>query len=239
MDFILSTGTATILNDNLFQFYGGDFGKSSTLQREMSYRIAEQRAIEYLNTPLTPTIVTGTASWPIKTRRLQLRYNRVHEIVGVTALYEYDYCCEEVVINGCAWLVDGPAGIIDISVCGNHAASACSGCGSFANSPMNGYHPKTARIAYKAGLPDGQLAGSPQALLGLVTLADLALEQIADPSQADGGPGDVSIRNFSDAGYSENRQFLKMTKFGGSPRANYAEQLLRVFKYKRVLGWKK
>jgi hypothetical protein len=62
----------------------------------------------------------------------------------------------------------------------------------------------------------------------------LALEQIVDPHAAEGGPGDPSLSNFSDTGYSATRQFLDMTAFGGSPKANYAARMLSPLKFKRA-----
>ena len=52
---------------------------------------------------------------------------------------------------------------------------------------------------------------------------------------AEGGPGDPQVESFSDTGYSEKRGGLRMTAFGGSPRANLAARMLAPLKFKGAL----
>lgn len=224
----LVTGTY-ILTDAIYNAYGGDLSAATPSQRQAAYQIAEQFAIQEIGTFLTPTTVTGTFEWPQSGYRLQLPYNQVTSVNSVVALHELSCGCTPTEISGCAWLIDSDGGVIDLRQCGSSASCPCAIAQGLY------YLPKLVRISYTAGLPAGRVAANAGALMGLVTAADLALEQILDPAGAEGGPGDPSIASFSDTGYGEVRQFLKLTAFGGSPRANYAARMLRPLKVKRAL----
>lgn len=228
------TGTY-ILNDALFTQYGGQTGTSTQAQREAAYMMAEQLAIEEIGTFLVPTTVTGTYQWPkVNDFRIKLDHQQVTSIGSVTTIHEAGCDCadDSYEIEGCAWIVDGRNGLVDLRECGNTIKASCSACAC--GGRYYGY-PYQVRIAYTAGHPAGMVAANPTSLMGLVTVADLALEQILSPYSAPGGAGNPSLQSFSDTGYSETYQMLKMTSFGGSPRANFAAQMLRPLKYKGVL----
>lgn len=226
-DLFIVTGTS-ILTDSIFIAYGGQTGTATAAQRQAAYQIAEQFAVQEIGSPLTPVTLTGTFVWP-HDMRLHLPYNRVSSVLGVTALYEYSCNCEPLELSGCAWLIDPDNGVIDIRNCGGAVGGAACNCAQ----AMYGLQslPKLVRVAYVAGVPAGYVAMSAGALMGLVTAADLALEQILSC----GPDGDPMITNFSDTGYSETRDGLMMTAFGGSPRANYAARMLRPLKFKGAL----
>lgn len=233
-DFIV-TGTY-ILNDTIFTQYGGQTGTSVAAQRNAAYMIAEQGAIEEIGTFLVPTTVTGTFMWPkVNDFRIKLPKQRLISIGSVTTIHEAGCDCADDAyeLEGCAWIVDVNNGVVDLRECGNTLKAACSACSC--NSGRFYGFPYQVRIVYTAGFASGQVAANPNALMGLVTAADIVLEQIIDPYAAPGGAGNPSLKGFSDTGYSEQYQFLKMTAFGGSPRANFAAQMLRPLKYKGVL----
>jgi len=226
------TGTS-VLNDSLFIQYGGNTGTSTQAQRDAAYMMAEQDAGDYLQTFLVPTTITGSFQWPTVGNRIQLEYKHINTITGLVAIHDTGCDCDTVEVVGCAIIVDSDNAIVDISNCGSGGVlkSSCSGCDCFSG----GGRSDRFRIGYTVGLPAGLVAANAKALMGLITIADIALQQITCPETAEGGAGDPSISNFSDSGYSESRQFLKMTTLGGSPRANYAARMLDSLKFKRVL----
>lgn len=221
----LVTGTY-ILNDSIFTEYGGATGTSTVAQRNAAYSIAEQFAIEEIGTFLVSTTVTGTFEWPVNSYRLQLPHKRVSTINSVVAQYEVACNCDLIDISACAFLVDGDNGVVDLRQCSFTAQCSCA-----AAQGVYSVWPKFAVVSYTAGLPANQVQNNAAALMGLVIAADLALEQIIDPAGAEGGPGDPSLKSFNDTGYGEVRQFLRLTKFGGSPRANMAARMLEPLKF--------
>lgn len=220
----LITGS-TILDDSIFQRFGGDISTSTPEQRQAAYAMAETFAAYEIGTPLTPTTFTGTFSW-YPDNRLQLPWKRLHSIQSVTALHELACGCEPVEIGGCAIIMDADNAVIDLRACGGGGSCACGWATGYV-----GGMPKQARIAYVAGVPAGMAAAYPGVLQGLTIAADLALQQMIDC----GADGDPSISSFSDAGYSEQRQFLTMSQFGGSTRANYAARMLGPLRYRGAL----
>ena len=227
----LVTGTS-ILTDQIFIDYGGQTGTSTLAQRQAAYQQAEQFALEEIQTFLVPTTMSGTFAWPIGDTRLQLPHTHIRNINSLTAVHESGCNCADDAVNisGCAWILDYQASIIDLRECANTVSGQAINCTCY----VARGEPIQYIIVYEAGHQAGLVAANASALMGLVTAADLALEQIIDPAGAEAGPGDASVASFSDTGYSETRQFLRMTAFGGSPRANYAARMLRPLKYKRA-----
>lgn len=227
-DFYLVTGTS-ILNDSVFTRFGGNPGSSTPEQRQAAYQMAESFAAGEIGTPLVPATFTGTFQW-WPDSRLQLPYKRVQSILAVTALHEV-YCgCDPVEIGGCAIIMDPDNGVIDLRQCGSGGGNCACGWAT----GYRGSMAKQVRIAYVAGIPAGMAAAFPGVLQGLTIAADIILEQMTSCAP----DGDPSISSFSDSGYSETRQFLVMTQFGGSPRANYAVRMLQPLKFKGALRMK-
>jgi len=223
--FYLVTGSS-VLTDSIFFAYGGAANglTGTAAQRNAAYAMAETQAAYEINTPLVPTTFTGTFNWQYE--RLQLPWGRVQSILSVTALHEVYCTCEAVEISGCAWIIDPDNGVVDLRQCGGLLGSAAGCVCAWAQ----GYHtlPKQVRIIYVAGLPAGQAAAYPGALQGLTIAAGINLQAIVDC----GFDGDPQISSFSDTGYSETRTGLKMTQFGGSPRANFAARMLEPLKFR-------
>jgi hypothetical protein len=228
----LVTGTS-VLTDDIFTAYGGNTDSSTAGQRAAAYQIAEQFAIEEVGTFLIPTTMSGTFAWPIDDRLL-LPHTHLRSVSSVTAIHESGCDCadDQVELSGCAWVMDYQAGIVSLRECGARSSSPSIACGCAYIAEGS---PLLYQIVYEAGIQDGLVSANASALMGLTMAADLALEQIIDPEGAEGGPGDPSLTNFSDTGYSATRQFLMMTAFGGSPKANYAARMLQPIKYKKAL----
>lgn len=230
--------TPQILTDNIFTAYGGSTGTTTPAQRQAAYAIAEGQAAQEIGTFLSPTTITGTYSWPPMGQPLQLPQSHLISVGSVTAVHDSGCNCaaDSIEIEGCAWVLSPEAGIVSLRECGNTVKASCSGCrcGAYGNGPLQ------VQIAYTAGLPTGAWS-DPRLLMGLVTAADLALQQMTDPAGAEGGAGDPGVTNFSSLSYSETRaaSSTRYTAFGDSPRANYAARMLSPFKYKRAmkLGW--
>lgn len=223
--------TGTVLTDDLFIMFGGNPSTSNDFQRQAAYAMAEHQATLEIKTFLRPTIVTGTYSWPYDSR-LMLKHTHLNRVISVTAVHDAGCDCADdaTELTGCAWVKHREAAIIDIRECGNTIQASCSGC----SCGRGGVGPFQARVVYEAGLPTETLQ-EPNLLMGLVTAAGLALEQMVDPHKAEGGPGDPGVQSYSSLGYSESRTPLKMTAFGASARANYAARMLKPYKFKRAL----
>jgi hypothetical protein len=236
---------ATIMTDARFQAHGGDVANlvalSSSAQRGVAYAIAEQQTMRHFRTWLEETIVTGTFAWPIGHARMQLPLKRITQVMGVTAIHEAGCDCldDAYEISGCAWLIDGMNGVIDLRSCGSQVGSGGARCNCAWAQGHRSNAAKLARIVVKAGFPAGHLATVPQFLAGLASASKLALQQLIDPSGAEGGPGNPALTSFSDAGYSESRAGpFSMTAFGNSPEAQHIAKVLlgTPFRKKTVMG---
>jgi hypothetical protein len=229
----LVTGTA-VLNDAIYADFGGDLDDSTSAQRNNAYQIAEQFALQEIGTFLVPTTISGTFAWPQYDLRFNLPHTHVRSVSSLTAIHEAGCDCadDQVELSGCAWIIDSRAGIVDLRQCGDQSGQPSIACGC---SYRAHGEPLLYQIVYEAGIEAGRVAANASALQGLTIAAELALEQMTDPAAAEGGPGDPSLTNFSDTGYSASRQFLVMTAFGGSPRANYAARMLAPLKFKRAM----
>jgi hypothetical protein len=219
------TGT-TILTDSIYTRFGGQYTGDPVTpqQRQAAYQMAETFAALEIGTPLTPQSFTGIFQW-WPGSRLQLPHKRVQSVTTVTALHEVDCTATPLELGGHALVVDADNGVIDLRECSGSASCACAwamGWGRVAG---------RVEITYIAGVPSGLAAAYPGVLQGLTIAADLALQQMIDC----GPDGDPMVTSFSDSGYSETRQGLMMTAFGGSPRANYAARMLAPLKFKGAL----
>lgn len=219
---------STILTDSIYTRYGGSMVSSSTPeQRQAAYQMAETFAALEIGTPLTPQSFTGIFQW-WPNSRLQLPHKRVQSVTTVTALHEVYCTADPVELSGHALIVDADNGVIDLRECNGTASCGCAWAQGFRGCAGR------VEITYIAGIPSGLAAAYPGVLQGLTIAADIALQQMIDCSP----DGDPMITSFSDSGYSETRQGLIMTAFGGSPRANYAARLFSPLKFKGALRLK-
>lgn len=220
---------STILDDSIYDRFGGSMLSSSTpQQRQAAYQMAETFAAEEIGTPLTPQSFTSIFSW-WPNNRLQLPHKHLQSVTTVTGLHELACGCEPLELGACAEIVDADNGVIDLKGCAGGGSCVCG----WATGGKSGLA-KRVEITYIAGIPAGLAAAYSGVLMGLTIAADIALQQIIDCSP----DGDPSISSFSDSGYSEQRQFLMMTAFGGSNRANYAARMFHPLKFKGALRMK-
>jgi hypothetical protein len=229
----------SVLTDAIFTAYGGYTGTSTAAQRTAAYATAEGKAAEEIGTFVTPTIVTGTYQWPPMGQMVNLRYDFVSRIISLTSIHEAGCECADTVVEltGCAWITDYDNSIVDVREVGNTVRASCASC-SCRGSPWGYGVPYQFRVIYEAGLPD-EASSDPRLLTGLTGFANLALQQMIDPSGAEGGPGDPGVQSFRAGGYGETRTKLRKTSMGSSAVANYAANMLREFKAMGALklGW--
>lgn len=220
---------STILTDAIFFAYGGgQAGSGTASQRLASYQMAETWAAMEIGTFLQPTEVESIFQW-WPSNRLQLPHKYVSNVNGVTALHEIACNCEDLEIGGCAVIVSVENGVIDLRACGGGGNCACAWATGYAGSAA-----RRVRVNYTAGIQTGLAASYAGVLQGLTIGADIALTQMIDC----GADGDPQITSFSDSGYSETRQGLIMTQFGGSVRANFAARMFEPLKYHGALRMK-
>lgn len=203
-----------VLTDELYIKYGGDQEKGTEGQRNAAFFVAEKLATSHIGTFLLPTIVTGTYQWDSKIR---LHHGHIRQVLGVTALSAKGDCsCSVSEDTGCAFVLDADYGYLHIRRTGG---SYLMGCGC-----AYAFEPSQARIAYEAGLSSGTTYQD-DFMLGLEIVADIMLNEIADPSGNE-SPGDIGIQRWAAQGYTEERVPLRKTVIGSSPRANLAARLL-------------
>lgn len=214
-----------VLTDDTFIAYGGRTGTSTVAQRQAAYATAEMQFGQEIRSFLVAETVTGTYNWPAYGSRMRLEYGWVQSVGSVTVIHEAGCSCETVELTGCAFMIDARNGVIDLRSCGNLLQWSCATCTCAA---AGGGLVQT-RVAYTVGLPTGAWFDT-RILQALTIAADLALEQVIDPSGAEGGPGDAGVEQFATKGYSERRRPLQRSAFGVSARANYAANLIKDFK---------
>ena len=197
-----------ILNDTIFNLYGGQFGSFTQLQRNAAYLIAEKQTTNYIGTFLLPTVVTGTFGYG---GMVVTDYGYVHQILSVNTLSVGGNCAISS-NSACAWIWDDTFGYVN---------SAC--LSSYSNCGFGGV-PSQVQLAYQAGLPTGT-ANQPDFLLAMTMAAQITLNEMTFPSQNE-GVGDVGITEFTSLDYKEARVKFKKTVFGSSARAAKIASLL-------------
>lgn len=217
-----------IMTDDVYSDFGGRTGTSTPSQRQAAYLIAETEMMLELKTFLLPTTVTGTFLFGSPySRRIRLPHHHLISIDAVTILSQESLCnCDIDEDAGCAYIVDGKFGFIDVK----QLTSSLLACGCSLGLPYQ------VRTAYTAGLPTGVAAQDSSLHLALTMIAEIALLEVIDPGGLEGGPGDPGVQDWVSMGYGEKRVKLSRTVFGSSPRANKAKLLVKHLNPKVVLG---
>lgn len=218
-----------VLTESIFSTYGGYTGTATAAQLNGAFCIGEQRAQTELGTFLVPTSVTGTfLSAMALIGPFALDCTRIHSVDEAILFCENHYSETLRECTSYARIKEPTAGVVELRVSPGYCGS-CGICGV----------PLMFRINYTAGLPAGVSAGTPAILNAVTIAADLALQQMVDPSASEGGPGDPGVQQWGSFSYRETRTPLRRTGIGSSARANYAAELLRPWKVIRPLklGW--
>ena len=218
--------TPQILDDNTFILYGGQTGTSSAPQREIAYVLAEEQMVEYLNSYLTPTIVTGTHFWRGK-NPLELDYGWITRVFSVTINgADGRNTCSLTSVTGCHLVRNEQYGALDVGYLVN-----CNGCGG-----VVGYPPYNITVAYETGLATGTYT-SKAMLQALTIAAQINLNEL-DVSLSNESIADIGITEFQNQKYSEKRMKLGSTAFGNSPMANRAARLVRKYRARPSIGFR-
>ena len=220
-----------ILTDDLFFSYVPTPLYSGTAtQRSAAYLAAEQMVIQEIQSPLLPTIITGTWMWPHPQPWLELPYRRIRSVQGVTIFYGGGTgTCGLQSTEGCYRVRNSDYGYLDVHCIGNAAVAGCA-CRTVADIYQ-------VQVAYTSGLPTGTAADDTSLHMALAMIAEEVLNEIIDPGANPGGPGAPGVTGYSSLGYSEqlNKLSLKMTAFGASARMNRARKFIRHLIRKKTL----
>ena len=218
--------TTLILDDQTFFLYGGWSGTSSSAQRQVAYRLAEEQMTEYLQSFLIPTVVTGTYFWK-GGNPILLDYGNVNSVLRVTfdGINTQNSCAVETVTGCHAVRADGKYGIIDVTYLTN-----CGGCSSILGLPPYNVH-----VVYESGLQSGT-SMQPAMAQALVLAAQVNLNEI-DVSLSNEGTADIGIESFTNQKYSEIRAKLGTTVFGNSATAQRIARLVRKYRTRPAIGF--
>lgn len=207
--------TPQILTDSIFLLYGGQTGSSTPAQREIAYTMAEEQMVEYLQSYLTPTVVTGTFLWRGK-NPLELDYGWIISVnrVSINSV-DWSNSCTVETVTGCYAIRNAQYGYVDVSYLLN-----CGGCSS-----LVGYPPYNIQVAYQSGLATGTYT-SARMLQALTIAAQINLNEI-DVSLSNESIGDVGLEFFINQRYHEKRVKGITTVFGNSALAQRVARLVR------------
>lgn len=207
-----------IMDDDVFDLYGGDITLGVSNQRQIAYWIAEQEVSNNLKTFLKPTIVTGTydPAW-----RIILEHTYINSIGSVRFMDSLGvpfFTATGPTSNYFALNNDG-YGLLDV----DYLCGLCN-CGF--------YSPYKIEVVYNAGLPTGTSMQS-NVLLALTTYSKIIMNEIIGFGNE--GPGDVGIESFNAQQYAERRR-IQNTDFGSSPEAMFVNRLLKPLRRYRYVG---
>ena len=211
-----------IMTDTIFNLYGGDTTLGNSQQRQIAYLLAERAASENLRTFLKPTTITGTFSRVTSSIILEHSYINYVTTVRFIDTEESIYFTASGTSSEYFSLRNDTYGIVDL-----HYLVANCNCHHGVLT-----YPYQVQIVYNAGFNTGT-SHQPNVLMALSTYATIILnEMIGYGNEA---PGDVGVEEFSSQGYREVRR-LKNTDFGSSPKAIFANRLLRDLRRYKFVG---
>lgn len=205
-----------VLTDDIFVLYGGHTGSSVAAQRTAAYFISERMASTDIDTYFRPTIVTGTFVYT-PPRPIILEHGYISRVIDTRFLDQNEdvYYSEAGIDNGHVRLLNDEVGEVEVYLWGYDAL------------------PYKVQLVYETGLPSGT-AWRPDVLLGLVTYADIILNEIQ--GYGNESSGDVGVQQFKNQQYFENRVGLIRTVFGTSARAQFVHKLFTDLRHYRWVG---
>ena len=213
-----------ILNDNLYEEYGGELDTCTPQQRKNMYWLAEMMVSEALETYLLPTVVTGTYLYNKLSPYVILDHTYIQSVNHTYFIdsKETIYWDQAGTANINVSLRSGDYGLVDL----HYLVGSC-GCHS------QGSYPYKVDIVYTAGLPTGT-ANQPDMLMALTEYAKIGInEMIGFGNEA---PGDIGVQDFQNQQYREMRVKLLRTSFGTSAKAQFIDRLLSKYKQRRWVG---
>jgi hypothetical protein len=203
-----------LLNDYIYEGYGGFTGTSTALQRTNSYLMAEIQVSFNIGALLVPTIVTGTYMTPRFGYPVVTDWGEVQSVNSVLVWARNSFwTCALASIAACAYIRDNTFGYLDPACIINYAPSV------YLLSPYQ------IQVVYQCGFNTGS-SMQPNMMQALTWAADINLKDMISPSSLEGGAGDPGVQRFSAQSYMEERTPLTRTDFGSSPRANKIKKLL-------------
>lgn len=209
-----------ILNEAIFQQYGGDVANSSVAQRQIAFVIAEEAISRDIESFLLPTIITGSYHYK---PYVMLDHSYIQEIYSVKFFDNEGtvYWAASGTMNEYYRLMDDTYGIVDL----DYINSSCYTCNHTT-------YPYKVEIAYRAGLPTGT-ANQPKMLLALTTYSTTILNEIL--GWGNESTGDIGVTEYSNQEYSEKRMKLMNTVYGNSAMSQFIHRLLvGIRKYRHV-----
>ena len=222
MSKIYPVNTVQIMSDSVFVAYGGETGTSTPAMRNASYYMAEESLCSHLGTLLTPTILTGTL-YPYPNGMAVTEWGYVSQIYGLLGTDNLGNSQMHTDVSYA--LIDSDNGFFDTRTASILGWSACTPC------PCGRMEKQ--ELIYQAGLQTG-VSMRPNMLMALTILSDIALKEMS-PLGMNEGVGDIGIKSFSTAGYTESRVDLIRTALGTSARAQYARKLVNNIKLTQAL----
>lgn len=214
-----------ILNDSLYEEYGGHLDTLTPAQRQLAFRIAEMEMSAALETYLLPTIVTGTYSFSPSKGSIILDHTWINSINVVRFLdtQERVYWTQSGTANVHISLADDERGLMDI-----HSLIGSCACHTHSRP-----YPYRVQVMYTAGFPTGT-ANQPDIVLALVSFANIIVNEII--GYGNEGSADIGVQEFRTMGYWESRVGLLRTSFGSSAMAQFVDKLIRKYKRRRYVG---
>lgn len=209
-----------ILDDDVFELYGGDITLGVSNQRQIAYWIAEQEVSNNLKTFLKPTIVSGTydPAWKII---LEHTYINSVDVVRFIDTQENIFFTASGTTSGYYSIDRDDYGTIDL-----HYLTGVCNCQTALS------YPYKVQVVYNAGLPTGT-SMQQNVLLALSTYSKIIINEIIGFGNE--GPGDVGIESFNAQQYAERRR-IQNTDFGSSPQAMFVNRLLKPLRRHRYVG---
>ena len=213
-----------VLNDDIYQAYGGDLSVGSSEQLQAAYFIAEEAATGDIGTLLLATTITGSFSYdPMHPFMLTYTYVNSVEVIRFYDFKEDLYYTITGTANIYAGIRNKEYGILDIAYwignCACHSAAVP--------------YPYRIDVVYNVGFSSGT-SHQPHILMALTTYASIVMNEFL--GYGNEAPGDIGVQEFSNQEYSEKRVKLLRTAFGTSARAQFAHRLLTRLRKRRYVN---
>ncbi len=223
---IKATYTPIFLKEQDFITNGFFTGTANSSQVNMAFALAEWQVQKEIGTYLTPTVITGTFSWPKDQWILQTPETRLREIKSVVLHQAYSAGVDRL-ISGTADIIDNDNGYFRVKP-SPYDVSDCNNCGNAM--PQDVYK---AEIAYTVGLETGSHL-LPNVQLALSLAADINLNQFADRGMAQEFENFNTTLQIGRTIMTNKSDLVMNTPFGPSGRGQYIRELLRGLKVERA-----